>query len=143
MASGYSNCGTAVIGQRVPPASEPSDAARSVSQRVANQGHQAEQYFSADGERFQAPASYRLQTRTANGWQQTPLQWRSPKRPLANGENRIESPAVSTEEPRIEFANPAAPARFRLIGIEAFLSEGDSETVQAPGFVSGLRSMAR
>jgi len=47
-------------------------------------------------------------------------QQRSPARPLANGENRIEFPAVSTQELRIVFTNPPIPDSFRLIEIEAF-----------------------
>ena len=76
--------------------------------------------FLADGERYQAPAAYQLQYRTGDGWQDIPLQQRTPGKPLANGENRIEFPAVSMRELRIALTNPPAPARFRLIEIKAF-----------------------
>jgi hypothetical protein len=79
-----------------------------------------ELYFFADGEHFQAPSDYQLQYKTANSWQDIPKQQRSPARPLANGENRIEFPAVSTQELRIVFTNPPIPDSFRLIEIEAF-----------------------
>jgi hypothetical protein len=79
-----------------------------------------ELYFFADDERFQAPSAYQLQYRTADGWQDIPLQQRSPEKPLANGENRIEFPVVATQELRITFTNPPAPSRFRLIEVKAF-----------------------
>jgi hypothetical protein len=64
--------------------------------------------------------AYQLQYRTGDGWQDIPLQQRTPGKPLANGENRIEFPAVSMRELRIALTNPPAPARFRLIEIKAF-----------------------
>jgi hypothetical protein len=79
-----------------------------------------ELYFFADGALYQAPVAYQLQMRTADGWQNIPRQRRTPEKPLANGENRIEFPAVSTPELRIVFTNPPAPARFRLIEVKAF-----------------------
>jgi hypothetical protein len=79
-----------------------------------------ELYFFADGARHQAPAAYRLQVRTADGWKNISGQRRTPEQPLANGENRIEFPVVSTRELRIVFTNPPAPAHFRLIEVKAF-----------------------
>ncbi len=79
-----------------------------------------ELYFFADGESYQSPVSYQLQYRTANGWLDIPKQSRTPKQPMANGENRIEFPAISMRELRIVFTNPPAPARFRLIEVKAF-----------------------
>jgi hypothetical protein len=79
-----------------------------------------ELYFFADGALYQAPVAYQLQMRTADGWQNIPRQRRTPEQPLANGENRIEFPSVSTQELRIVFTNPPAPARFRLIEAKAF-----------------------
>lgn len=76
--------------------------------------------FFADGAQFLAPVGYQLQVRTADGWQKIPGQQRTPPRPLANGVNRIEFPAVSTRELRIVFTNPQPPARFRLIEVKAF-----------------------
>jgi hypothetical protein len=58
--------------------------------------------------------------RTADGWKDIPRQRRTPEQPLANGENRIEFPAVSTQELRIVLTNPPTPARFRLIEVKAF-----------------------
>jgi len=79
-----------------------------------------ELYFFADGALYQAPAAYQLQVRTADGWRNIPRQRRTPQQPLANGENRIEFPAVSTRELRIVLTNPPAPARLRLIEVKAF-----------------------
>jgi len=47
-------------------------------------------------------------------------QHRTPEQPLANGVNRIEFPALSTRELRIEFTNPRSPAQLRLIEVKAF-----------------------
>lgn len=79
-----------------------------------------ELYFFADGKDYQAPAAYQLQYKTTEGWQSIPQQKRTPEKPLANGENRIEFPAVTTQEVRVVFTNPSAPASFRLIEIKAF-----------------------
>ncbi|MGD0893316.1 MAG: discoidin domain-containing protein [Terracidiphilus sp.] len=79
-----------------------------------------ELYFFGNGEHYQAPSAYELQYRTANSWQDIPGQKRSPEKPLANGVNRIEFPAVSTQELRVIFTNPPIPDSFRLIEIKAF-----------------------
>jgi len=79
-----------------------------------------ELYFFADGETYRAPSDYQLQFRTADGWQEIPHQQRTPALPLANGENRIEFAAVSTQQLRVVFTNPSAPARFRLIEVKAY-----------------------
>ncbi len=55
-----------------------------------------ELYFLSDGERFQAPSVFQLEHRTPKGWQDIPSQQRSPQEPIANGENRIVFPALST-----------------------------------------------
>jgi hypothetical protein len=79
-----------------------------------------ELYFFSDGEHYQAPIAYRLQYKTANSWQDIPKQRRFPENPLANGVNRIEFPAVSTQELRIIFTNPSTPDSFRLIELKVF-----------------------
>lgn len=79
-----------------------------------------ELYFFADGALYQAPAAYQLQVRTGDGWQDISRQRRTPEQPLANGENRIEFPSISTQELRIVLTNPPNPARFRLIEVKAF-----------------------
>jgi hypothetical protein len=79
-----------------------------------------ELYFFGDEERYRPPSAYQLQYRMANSWVDIAKQRRSPEKPLANGVNRIEFPAVSTQELRIIFTNPPAPDSFRLIEVEAF-----------------------
>jgi hypothetical protein len=79
-----------------------------------------ELYFVGDEQSYQAPSAYQLQYKTANAWQDIPRQQRSPAKPLANGENRIQFPAISTQELRIIFTNPPVPDSFRLIEIKAF-----------------------
>jgi hypothetical protein len=79
-----------------------------------------ELYFFGDGESYWAPSAFELQSRTADGWHDIPRQQRTPDQPLANGENRIEFPPVTTQELRIAITNPHAPAHFRLIEIKAF-----------------------
>jgi hypothetical protein len=79
-----------------------------------------ELYFFSDGKQYQAPSAYRLQYRTASGWKEIPRQRRTPQQPLANGENRIVFPALSTRDLRIEFSPVPSPASFRLIEVKAF-----------------------
>jgi hypothetical protein len=79
-----------------------------------------ELYFFADGERYQTPSGFRLESRTSKGWHDIPNQRRNPPEPIANGENRIVFPALSTQELRIVLTVPPAPAGFRLIEVKAF-----------------------
>jgi hypothetical protein len=79
-----------------------------------------ELYFFGDGDHYQAPPAYQLQYKTANDWKNIPNQHRTPLEPLANGENRIEFPPISTQEFRIVFTNPPTPESFRLIEVKAF-----------------------
>lgn len=79
-----------------------------------------ELYFFSDGKQYQAPSNYRLQYRTPSGWKDISQQQRAPQQPLANGENRIVFPALSTKELRIVFSRVPAPATFRLIEVKAF-----------------------
>jgi hypothetical protein len=82
-----------------------------------------ELYFFSDAQQFQAPAAIQLQYQTPAGWKDIPQQRRTPQQSLANGENRIECPAVHTQELRIVFTNPPAPATIRLIELKAFASQ--------------------
>lgn len=79
-----------------------------------------ELYLFSDGKDYHAPAAFDLQYRTEKGWQNISNQQRTPEQPLANGVNRIEFPALSMRELRIEFTNPPSPALFRLIEVKAF-----------------------
>jgi hypothetical protein len=79
-----------------------------------------ELYFFADGEQYQPPASFQLQYQSSDGWKDVPLQTRAPQTPLANGENRISFPPLRTQQLRIIFKNPPAPARLRLVEAKAF-----------------------
>ncbi len=82
--------------------------------------HSVELYFFSDGDRFLAPSAYHLQYKSASGWSNIPRQRRAPPQPLANGENNIEFPRVSTQAMRVVIDNPAAPATFRLIEVKVF-----------------------
>jgi len=102
------------------PADESQSSWYSVDFRQSRAIGSVELYFFADGESYEAPAAYKLQYLTADGWQDIPRQSRTPKEPLANGENRIEFPPVSSQQLRVVLTNPPSPARFRLIEIKAF-----------------------
>jgi hypothetical protein len=79
-----------------------------------------ELYFFADNEHYQPPSSVQLQYRSTDGWKDVPMQARAPQVPLANGENRISFAPLHTQQLRIVFRNPPAPAQLRLIEAKAF-----------------------
>jgi hypothetical protein len=79
-----------------------------------------ELYFFADGERFEPPSSFQLQYKDDDGWKEIPKRTRAPQTPIANGENRISFPSLRTQQLRIVFKNPPAPARLRLIEAKTF-----------------------
>jgi len=85
-----------------------------------------ELYFLADSERYQPPLSFQLQYQTHDGWKEIPTQARVPQTPLANGENRITFPPLRTQQLRIVFKNPPAPARLRLIEAKVFAPKAQS-----------------
>jgi hypothetical protein len=85
-----------------------------------------ELYFFADGERFAQPSSFQLQYKDGNGWRDIPTQARVPQTSIANGENRIGFPPLRTQQIRIVFKNPPAPARLRLIEAKVFASKAQS-----------------
>jgi hypothetical protein len=77
-------------------------------------------YFFSDGKQYQVPSEFQLQTLTPSGWQNIQGQQHSPQQPIANGENDITFPAITTQNLRVVISNPSAPATFRLIEIEGF-----------------------
>ncbi|MBB5064237.1 discoidin domain-containing protein [Granulicella mallensis] len=77
-------------------------------------------YFFSDGKQYQVPSEFQLQTLTPGGWQDIQEQQHSPQQPIANGENDITFPAITTQNLRVVISNPSAPATFRLIEIEGF-----------------------
>ena len=79
-----------------------------------------ELYFFADGAGYAAPRSLHLQYQTPQGWRDVPAQKRSPRQPLANGENDISFPPLTAQDLRLVFDGPAAPANFRLIEAKVF-----------------------
>ncbi len=79
-----------------------------------------ELFFFADGRDFLAPPSFRLQTLSPTGWQDIPGATRSPHTPLANGLNLITLPVMTSQQLRVLFEQPPAPARLRLIEIKVF-----------------------
>jgi hypothetical protein len=79
-----------------------------------------ELYFFADGVGFAAPRDLHLQYQTPSGWRDIAAQKRSPRQPLANGENVITFAPLSAQNLRLVFDGPAAPANFRLIEMKVF-----------------------
>jgi hypothetical protein len=79
-----------------------------------------ELYFFADQAAYRAPVIYRIQRRTRAGWKGILAQHRTPVKPLANGENIITFPPVSTQALRVVFDNPRPPFKLRLIEMKAF-----------------------
>lgn len=79
-----------------------------------------ELYFFSDGAKYQAPSALHLQYQTPLGWQDIPEQQRTPQQPLANGENRITFPPLSTQRLRVVLTNPASSANFRLVEVRVF-----------------------
>lgn len=64
-------------------------------------------YFYANGHSFQAPRKYTIQYCTPDGtWQDVAAPQKSPAKPLANGENTITFPPVTTSKIRVLFTNP-------------------------------------
>ncbi|WP_260596850.1 MGH1-like glycoside hydrolase domain-containing protein [Sphingomonas endolithica] len=76
----------------------------------------AELAFFADGEQFAAPASYRLQMRTATGWRD--LRTTNPP-VLANGVTTVIWNAISTDKIRL-IVRQEAQRRTRLVEIKLF-----------------------
>ncbi len=79
-----------------------------------------ELYFLEDGERFKAPSSYRVQVKTAGGWEDVRARAQVPVEAIAGGMNRVEFAGVSTEGIRVLFRKPAGGAGFRLVELKAF-----------------------
>jgi mannosylglycerate hydrolase MGH1-like protein/F5/8 type C domain-containing protein len=79
-----------------------------------------EMYFFADGVGYVPPSAFRLQYQTPSGWREIPSQRRTPRTPLANGENEITFPPLTAQKLRAVFTNPPFPANFRLIEAKAF-----------------------
>jgi F5/8 type C domain/Amylo-alpha-1,6-glucosidase len=85
-----------------------------------------ELYFFADGEGSEPPSSFQLQYKDGDGWRDIPTQARVPQTPIANGENRISFPPLRTQQIRIVFKNPPAPAQLRLIEAKVFAPKAQS-----------------
>jgi hypothetical protein len=79
-----------------------------------------ELYFFSDGSEWMAPLRFHVQIRAKTGWIDVMNQHGNPEKPVGNGPNRLTFPAVSTQDMRVVFDGPAAPANFRLIELEAF-----------------------
>jgi hypothetical protein len=79
-----------------------------------------ELYFFADGEHYKPPSSFQLQYLSNDGWKEVLMQTRAPQTRIVNGENRISFPPLRTQQLRIVFKNPPAPARLRLIEAKVF-----------------------
>jgi hypothetical protein len=79
-----------------------------------------ELYFFSDGRKWVAPRGFHIQFRDKTGWTDVSHQHGHAGQPVGNGPNRVTFPAVSTQELRVAFDAPAAPANFRLVELEAF-----------------------
>jgi hypothetical protein len=76
-------------------------------------------YFYADGKQFKAPLKYAVQVWAHGNWENVSGVRQSPKKPLANGENTVTFPSVSTTRLRLTFTNPK-PAAIALVEVKAF-----------------------
>jgi hypothetical protein len=101
-------------------ASDRSNSWYSVDFRRSHRIGSVELYFLADGVEYAAPSAYRLQYLTAKGWREVPAQRRTPRIPLANGENEITFPPLTAQRLRVVFTHPVSRANFRLIELKAF-----------------------
>jgi hypothetical protein len=79
-----------------------------------------ELYFFADGVEYVPPRAFRLQYQGPNGWQDIPSQQHTPRKALANGENKITFPPLSTQKLRFVFTNSTSRERLRLIEAKVF-----------------------
>ncbi|MGH7989268.1 MAG: discoidin domain-containing protein, partial [Limisphaerales bacterium] len=79
-------------------------------------------YFYADGAKFKAPTKYALQYWTGHDWADVPGSHKTPKTPLANGENIITFQPVKTSKLRIVFIN-SKRAAIALVEVKAYESD--------------------
>jgi hypothetical protein len=79
----------------------------------------AKLYFYADGKNFKAPAKYVIQVWSGGNWIDVASAQKSPKRPLANGENTVTFLPVETSKLRVVFTNPT-PAAVALVELKVF-----------------------
>jgi F5/8 type C domain len=79
-----------------------------------------ELYFFADGVEYLPPRAFRLQYQGPNGWQDIPSQRHTPRKPLANGENKITFPPLSTRKLRFVLRNSTSRANLRLVEAKVF-----------------------
>ena len=80
----------------------------------------AELYFFADGVEYLPPSAFRLQYQGPNGWQDIPAQKHTPRKPLANGENKITFPPLSTRKLRFVLTNSTSRESLRLVEAKVF-----------------------
>ena len=80
----------------------------------------AELSFFGDDIHWSAPGAFQLQQKTSSGWADIPAQRRSSAQPIAGGVNRIQFPAITTDELRVTFSKARDNRPFRLIEVEAF-----------------------
>ena len=77
-------------------------------------------YFLGKDGQFAAPASYTVQIKVGDRWQDIRAQRHDPQKPIASGVNLVTFLPVHCRELRVLFAGPPAPASFRLIELEAY-----------------------
>lgn len=75
--------------------------------------------FFADGTTFQAPTTYVIQSWTGTSWRDVPNAHATPAQPVANGENTVTFPAVTTSRLRVRFSTPTSAA-VALVEFKAF-----------------------
>ena len=78
-----------------------------------------ELYF-AEADGLNAPGSYRVQEKMADGWVDVLVKQRVPVERIAGGVNRLEFAPRTASALRVVFTKPSAGANFRLIELKAF-----------------------
>ena len=86
---------------------------------IQRQLKSARLYFFADGVKFKAPRKYTLQYWTGRDWAEVSGSHKTPRTPLANGQNTIVFRPVNTSKLRVVFANPKGAA-IALVELKAF-----------------------
>jgi hypothetical protein len=76
-------------------------------------------HFYADGVKFKAPRDYTLQYWRDGNWVEVPGLHKTPRKPLANGDNTLAFRSVAASRVRVLFTNPA-DAAIALVGVELF-----------------------
>jgi hypothetical protein len=86
---------------------------------AAKELHSVKLYFYSDNAQLKAPVSYSIQSWSGSDWSDIPGTAKSPANPIANGENTINFPPLTTSKLRLVLSNPLG-ASTALVEIKAF-----------------------